>query len=166
MAGRINREWKANDVTQHLRYAGADQAIGNYSGGAVDFSYTPTRDVFVMHLAVVLQDVGTFDSGFYGNNIVLTNGIRFVIKDADGTEVKDIMDGHVVHTNGDWVHHAEDLTLHAFGQGNPYLTAHFEFWNQVGVPLHLPANHSINMVLHDDFTGLVEHEFLLKGVAI
>jgi len=170
-SGRVNRNWRQELETRHCEGSGGERsAIGNYAVTPEAFTYAPNGDgngFLVMHMTVIVEDAGVMDSGRYGVNIDLTNGIRVVRRvTATEAETGDLMDFHRVRTNAQWTFYAEDLHLYDFGQGNSVYTTHFEFIAQWGVPWYIPNGQEVAVLLNDDFTGLIEHEFHLMGVPL
>jgi len=138
--------------------------IGNYAT-ATTFKWTPGtgRTGYIQRMLINIEDVGSFDSAAYGNNITLTNGISLGVFDSSGTIVTDVVDSHNIKTNADWAMHCHDVTVHDFGLGNETLTARWTFARS-GQPLWVPSGgHYFGVVLNDDFSGLVNHNIHLQG---
>jgi len=153
-------------VTQFLSNGATHQAVGNYSSGVEQFQIVADVGSQQLHLArmiVHIEDVGNFDSGRYGNNIILTNGIHIVAYDADGTTVLKDLDGNEgVLTNSGWGALCHDVTLHDYGLGNNSVTARWTF-ARTGKPLTLSSGQMLSVDLNDDFTGLEAHTFMVQG---
>ncbi len=62
----MNEDW-VNKFA--VNSSGSNQVIGDYSGGEVYFEITPPDNevYYLARLLVYVEDVGSFDSGSYGN---------------------------------------------------------------------------------------------------
>ena len=142
-------------------------ATGNYAtvqrfwrGPAVGKKWVISR------LLVTVEDSGSFDSGNYGNGVVLTNGISVQVWDGSNVDL-DLTDSHPIKTNVDYAHFCYDVAISSFGVGNEYLNARWTFAKAgKGILLDGDATERIAVALHDDFTGLVDHHFLIQGYEV
>jgi len=162
----LNRAWINHPLVTHMTANGTHNMIGDYSVTPVEAKYTAPQDLIITHFMVLVEDVGKMDSSFYGNAIVLTNGIRLVYLDPDGVELFDMLDGQTISVNPDWARFAEGLELITWGTGNEHYVAHFEFYGQWGIPFYVPKDHSVAAILADDFTGLVQQHFAIVGTFV
>ena len=91
---------------------GDTNAVGDYSSETEVFYYQPAADeiVSISRMIVSIEDAGAPDSGKYGNNITLTNGI--VVRLSDSSGVVNTLTGFNILTNGQWAAHCHDLTQH------------------------------------------------------
>jgi hypothetical protein len=113
---------------------------------------------------VRVEDVGTLDSGYYGNNIVLTSGI-VVRAQQNGNQVTARLTGNSpILTNAEWADFCYDVVKTDFGQGNVFLHVRWTFAKS-GRPIRLVGDEGdfLEVVLGDDFTGLVSHGFTVQG---
>ena len=145
---------------------GTTDAIGDYSSTPLNLRlYGGTsKDTVVVHrLIVSVQDSGTFDADKYGNGITLTNGIRVYVKDRDDATMEELT-AFPILSSGDWAAHCHDATLHDFGQGDSILTIRWTF-SKSGLPviLKFAEFEYMEIVLNDDFSGLVHHRFQIQG---
>lgn len=145
---------------------GTKNANGDYSSTATDFKLSPASGerFEIARLNVAIGDSGQIDSGKYGNNITLTNGITVAVKNAAGVIV-DITDGVPVMRNPDWSHLAGvDALPMEWGTGVGKLVVRFTF-ERTGVPLQLDGSSGeyLAVTLNDDFSGLSEHYFMAQG---
>jgi len=115
----------------------------------------------VARLIVQVQDVGALDAGFYGNNIVLANGIIVQHQDAAGLPIRTLTELPVM-TNADWARYSFDSTPSTYGAGNNYVSCRWTF-TKTGSGLILAAGERIAAVFDDDLTGLVGHFFQVQG---
>ncbi len=100
----------------------------------------------------------------YGNlGAALTNGITVRLQDSGGT-VLDLTDGLPVKTNAGWGQLCYDVDLKSWGAGNELLLVRWTF-ERAGQPLRLEGEDSgrLEVVLNDDFTGLLAHTFQVQG---
>jgi len=135
------------------------------SGAPIEFKLSPAfgKTYHVFRLLIQIGDAGVFDTGKYGNNIVLTNGLRLTKCDANG-ELFAYTGQHVVFTNLDWGIHSHDLSYFNFGLGDNGITIRWSFW-KTGSPIILDGNKGeyLAIVLNDNFTGLNNHHFTCQG---
>ncbi len=144
--------------------SGTTNLVGDYSGGATVFKIAPgAGEVFrLARMIGFVEDGGSFDSGYYGNAITLTNGIA--LNHDYGAGTVDMMGGLTVKTSGDWAGLCHDVTHSNFGSGNEFITVRWTF-SKTGqyVRLDGDAGDELRMTLHDNFSGLVNHRFMIQG---
>jgi len=147
---------------------GDTNAIGDYSDpepgvGETEFFVTmPEGEAMVVASGrFYIEATGGFDSGKYGNNIVLTNGIKLHLQDANGNVILDFFqDGGVIMTNAQLAAIGQLPVYLEFGQGNNSLVVS---WTAVAFGTHLLITHENKLVVtvNDDFTDLVQHRFII-----
>lgn len=152
---------------------GAFNATGDYSDGGLgltEFGIQPgPGEIFdIARMIITIEDTGSFDSGSYGNNVTLTNGIAIEkrVGTINGASVLDqsLTGAQPIITNVGWGAYCFDVEVHTFGQGNEFLLARWTFL-KAGVFLRLVGDDDeyFAVRLHDDFSGLVDHGFNLQG---
>jgi len=121
------------------------------------------QDFHIMRMIVYVEDTGAFDADKYGNNITLTNGIEVRTVGAHGITA-DLTAGKPVLTNSHWARYCHDIRVDDFGTGNETLSVRWTF-EKSGKPIILSGtdNERLEIVLSDDFSGLVSHLFLVQG---
>ena len=140
------------------------RANGDYSSGVERFIWTPLTDriAHIARMLITLEDTGAFDAAKYGNNIVLTNGITVHVRNvANDSQVHNLTAGPVLN-NSDWGARAFDSQVNSWGVGNEILAVRWTF-SRAGSPIVLDDSMYLSVDLHDDFTGLVNHRFLIQG---
>lgn len=146
--------------------AGTNNLIGDYSSEATIFWVQPPAGVIldVYRLLIEIADTGSFDADSYGNGITLTNGIQLRKQNDSGTMYDFTAGGNVV-TNANWGRYCYDHMLSDFGSGANYMHVRWTF-ARMGMPLRLNGdkNERLEVVLHDDFSGLVRHHYASQGV--
>jgi len=155
---------------KYLVSGATKNAVGDYSASAVDFELIPASDeVYVLYrIMITVVDVGSFDSGAYGNNITLTNGISVSIANGIEETSIDLVDGLPIKTNADWSRLAGvDVKVLDFGLGDNQLIVRWTF-ERAGAPITLVGDQeeSLKVTLNDDFTGLVSQYFLVQGLLV
>lgn len=139
---------------------GTTNAIGNY--------LTPTRfklnpqagELIVVHeLHIYIEDGGTLDSGFYGNGLTLVNGIRVEV--IQNGVVSGLTNNNVM-TNAHWTRVTFNSQVLTFGIGNAALAFKWDIGATM-VPLALSAGDELAVILNDNFTGLINHSFSMRG---
>lgn len=157
--------------------AASDANIKSFIG---DYSVTPETAIYqpaaneialIFSMNISIEDTGAPDSGKYGNNIVLTNGITFK-KTVDPTGSNrtvedDLTNGSSVKTNGDYARYTRDVTPLTFGTGNTFVNVSHSFKDtSAPVLLHGSDNDRFEVGFSDSFVGLVSHTIYLSGVIL
>lgn len=145
--------------------------IGDYSdtgNGLTEFKIQPAENqtfwLFTMHMH--LRATGKIDSGFYGNNLVLTNGIHFGV---DGDELPPggilFTAPKSITTNTDYEIYGAHIEPSNFGSGDETLRAELNF-SIAGspTPLYGSKHQKFFIRLNDDFSDLVHQYFLFRGL--
>ena len=143
---------------------GTKTAIGNYSTPTIFYIQPPAGTIYrLSRMLPFVEDVGTFDSGSYGNGITLTNGITVRVQDDSGT-LLDLTDGLPIKLNTHWARLCYDMAISKFGTGNEYLHARWTFAKS-GQMVRLVGNNNerLEVVLNDDFSDLVSQYFMVQG---
>jgi hypothetical protein len=146
---------------------GSIDAIGDYSGGEASFKLIPPPGlVYVFEkFHIIIADVGTMDSGGYGNNGAnpLTNGVNFEVR-RNGATLVDFTGGRKIKTNSEWAMYFDELVRYDFGSGDEYLVIRLDEarlkwprWldSRTGDQMHFTVN--------DDLTFLTKHRCLGLG---
>ena len=145
---------------------GNKNANGDYSGvnNTEFFILCPAGFIYLIHRIIIhITDVGNPDSGKYGNNITLTNGINIEVLDSDDNVLEDLTDGFPVKTNADWGRFSYDVQDISFGSGDSSVGCRWSF-DKAGDPITLKPGERFAVMLNDDFSGLVEHTFHIQGL--
>lgn len=144
---------------------GSKNASGNYAT-PTKFSVQPgASEVWRLERLIVhIGDTAGMQAQEYGNlGAALTNGI--IVQTArDGVQTKDYTDGLPVKTNADWGRLCYDVELKTWGAGNEYLQVRWTF-GKSGTPVRLVGsqNDSLDIVLEDNLSGLIDHNFMVQG---
>ncbi len=146
---------------------GVNDAIGDYSRMAEAEAFyiqPPAGTIYIIERMIVfVEDAGTFDSGSYGNGITLATGVVVRIQNDSGT-LHDLTAGIAIKTNPQWGQCCYDAVVSKYGSGNESLSVRWTF-AKGGYPLRLIGdnNERLEILLHDDFTDLVQHTFKIEG---
>lgn len=155
-------------VSQHMRDANnAYNFTGDYSSVATTAIYMPAHGAIVniSNLIVYIEDNGTIDAEVYGALASqLTNGIDVTLTDWEGNSTSLTADENI-KTNGEWSKYAFGIERKAWGIGNEYIMARWDF-EAFHKKLRFEGRlgEALNITLNDDFTGLVKHNFLIQGI--
>jgi hypothetical protein len=117
-------------------------------------------------MVISIEDGAGMDADKYGNGITLTNGITVTAENSG--VIMNLTDPiHPILKNGHWAHYCFDADVKSWGSGNEHLVARWTF-EKFGKPLILRGSHEeyLAVNLHDTFTALVEHHFLVQGYVI
>lgn len=146
--------------------SGTRNANGDYSVTAEEFFFknVTSEDGIVLNSMIVsiVDDSGFREERYGALGAALSNGIRIQVKDENDTIVNEFTSNEIIKTNGDWAKFCYDVDLKTWGGGNSILVARYTF-GEAGTPLFLPFNYTFSIVLNDDFTGIIEHFFHIKG---
>ncbi len=152
----------------YLSNGATHQVLGNYSDagtGAEEFKVTcktGSQRLHINRMIVYVEDVGTFPSDKYGYNLALTNGIHVAVQNASDVEIKDLDGNQNVKTNAQWSRLCYDVAYQPYGSGNDSLSVRWTFGNS-GKKVSLSSGQSLVVTANDDFSGLVEHTFMVQG---
>lgn len=131
---------------------------GNYSDagdGKTLFSIKaqPGEIIALYRVIATVRDGGSFDSGSYGNGIILTNGITFCYKN---NFVETCPTAVPIKTNPDWGIYCYDTLVSSYGSGDETLQARWTF-AKMGIPFILDGDigAEVGVYVHDDISGLV-----------
>lgn len=138
----------------------------DYSSAAeIAYIQPGASEVFrVARMIVGIEDTSGFSAAEYGNlGGGLTNGVT-VRKQSDGGTLIDLTDGLPVKTNASWGMLCYDVDLKTWGVGDELLVVRWTF-AKAGQYLRLDGsnNERLEVVLNDDFSGLVAHTFMVQG---
>lgn len=141
-------------------------AIGDYSAtrGVWMIKPKPGEIIHIARIVVSYKDDGSFDSGSYGNGIVLTNGITSYFRQ-NGVDVYPGFDPNLpILKNPDWAAICFDTRVDTYGSGEEQLSVRFSF-NKTGKDIILYGDTGDEYVLYfdDNFTGLISHRILAQG---
>jgi len=140
-------------ISKHLRDA---NNVYNFVG---DYSVTPTTAFYVpehgaianiSNLVVLIEDE-------------LSTGIAITLSDDRGN-VTSLTADENIKTNADWTKYAFDIERKAWGVGNEYIVARWNFETfSKKLSLEGRFGERLNVILNDDFSNLVNHNFLIQG---
>jgi hypothetical protein len=147
---------------------GAKSATGDYSSAPTVFLIQPPpKEVYrISRMIVTIEGDLNMRADRYGSlPDALANGITVQVH--NGVDVvADLTDGVPITNNAEWARAAFDVDLKNWGpgMGREYLLVRWRF-SDAGQFLRLEGrlNESLRVRLNDDFTGLIEHYFMVQG---
>jgi len=154
---------------------GQVDAIGDYSSSEGIFYITPPagHKYFISRIIVFIEDIGAFDSGKYGKDLVLGSGVNLTSTVSGNTRS---LTPIPVLTNSQWGQYCYDISLHSFGGGQVNGVMVVRWTATKALPpgldaldaniLMLHENDVLEMHLNDDFSNLVGHRFIVQGVDV
>ena len=172
---RVAHKYLSQFLTTTGDPEGVSEAIGDYSGSEVSFYIEPAvgEKYYIDRLLVYIEDVGAFNSGKYGKDVVVTRGVH--IHDTVGGVLQDLTP-HPIMTNSNWGQYCYDISLHSFGGGqvNGVMVVRWTFSKALPPGLDaleanmlvLHAGDKLEIKLNDDFSDLVAHRFIVQGVRV
>jgi hypothetical protein len=115
-------------------------------------------------MLVYVEDAGAFAAEEYGAIPTLTNGVLVQKHDANGL-VTDLTGGKPVKSNAQWSRTCYDMQEQSFGTGNNHIAVRWTF-SKAGSPVVLDGTKGefLRVLLNDDLSGLVEHNFFVQGL--
>lgn len=138
---------------------------GDYSAAAQEFYIQPPANETwrVQRVIILIRDGAMFAADNYGAGAVLTNGISIQLAN-DGGVLQDLTSGVPIMDNASWGAHCYDYTDHVFGAGDNFLAVRWTFEHS-GRPVMLRGSleQRLQVVLNDDFTGLIDHRMKFDG---
>lgn len=144
---------------------GTMNANGDYSATAQDFFFQPAFGVYVFRMIIMIEDTNGMRAEEYGNlGVALNNGYTIMKKDSDDIVQLDINDSVSIKTNAEIGRSGFETDIKSWGAGDEVLLAGCKFAD-TGAPLELDRNDKLVVTLNDDFTGLIEHFFMVQGIA-
>ncbi len=145
---------------------GVINAVGDYTTPEI-FYIKPTNDevIEIDRLVIHILDSGTLPVGEYGGlGSALTNGIDIQVTNARSIS-RSILPS-VIKSNVGLLHLTDlGFSLVSFTGGIESITAVFDCKNGRGRCLILDGSqdHKLEILLSDNFTGLVDHHFIAHG---
>ena len=152
-------------IFKWLRESGGSRdAAVNGSITPVLFEYTSLEDTTELtRLIVSIVDSNTFEATQYGSRILLPNGLKVELIDAQGAVILDLLDGEVIHSNAEWQAMCFDWHYNSVGVGDNVAVARWTL-EKAGEPLYLKVGEKFRVTVQDDLTGLTSHYFQLQGI--
>lgn len=167
---RTTGSGKQNPLITHILDTDGDktgtiEAIGDYSvTPEIFYLQPPAGEVWQLtRLLFFVQDSGSFDADNWGNNITLTNGIILRIQDDSGT-IFDFTQQVPIVSSGHLGVYMFDVEVFTWGSGDEILAARYTFAKSgANIRLIGDNNERFEVLLNDDFTGLVSQHFMVQG---
>jgi hypothetical protein len=156
-----------NWISAYLSNGVTTHAIGNYAAGVEQFKYSPTKKVELHRLITYIQDTGNFAVSTYGNGVVLTVGLRVVVRNINDALVQALDGGEPVKSNADWSSLCYDINYHSFGVGDNALAVRWTF-ERAGAPVLIDGTlgEYLAVELNDNYAGLTDHTFNVQGIVL
>ena len=176
------------EVAQFLTQAGDGtgdpEAVGDYSGGAVEYNLKVQQPVGVTanrpegQVVMVLQSLSifvgfsatlsAFDHSQYANLPELLNGVKIEIRGAAQATLRNLSAGDAVTTNGGLLSittRYERMQWLGNGAGANGYNFVYDFDNIFpgGITINETLDEYLSVVVNDDFTGLTNHRFFATG---
>lgn len=139
--------------------SGDTNAVGDYSDTPTEFFYQPAAGCVELISRMVIymggKDVG---KGGYGNGDALTNGIRIQTANTIPEATMDLDGGRPIFAEKQWKRVCYDLSP----VDEESRSARWTFAKS-GLPLILSHEDRLVVTLHDDFSHMDEHTFMVHG---
>ncbi len=145
--------------------SGVKVATGNYSvSEEIFYIQPPAGKVYQLTRMIVTMQDTTMQWGQYGGIGALGTGVVVRVVD-DGGTIIDITYGVPVDTNGSWGARCFDAEISAPAAGSTFFHCRWTF-ALAGQKIRLDGdgnNERLEVVLNDDFSGLLAHGFQVHG---
>jgi len=141
---------------------GAYNHNGDYSTTAAEVFYQAPAKYVIHTVFATIADASAMNQVDYGAIAGgLTNGVTLWIM-KQGVEIP-LLGGLVIKNNQQWLNVTPDALLTNFPGVPQSFIPVFRLTEGYGSPLVLNPGERFIVKLHDDFTGLVDHTFTLRG---
>ena len=144
---------------------GTKNAIGDYSTPDIFYIQPAAGVVYrVARMIVSIEDGGGMRAERYASlGAALSTGVQVRVQNDSGTVI-DLTNGIPITSNALWGSACYDVDVKSWGAGNDILLVRWTF-ERAGQMLRLDgdANERLEVVLSDDFTGVVGHYFMAQG---
>lgn len=143
---------------------GAYNLNGNYSASPTDFYYQATSTYYVQTLLISISDSTKFLQNDYGGMAsgIVTNGVKLFIKPNGLTEIP-LLSSVAFKYNYEWLQVTPHTILTQFDGLPQTLSINFDIVADYGMPITMNIGDRFIIRLNDDFTGLIDHTFGLRG---
>jgi len=143
---------------------GAYNANLDFSGAITDWFYTAPYQYDIYTILLSISDNANWNSGDYGALPGgLTNGVQLVYRYASGLE-QILLSGISFKYNYQWLSITSDTGITSFAGTTQTGYIAFHMNEEYGQPFRLNPGDSFRVRFHDNFTGLVNHTFGLRGI--
>lgn len=155
-------------ITEFLKDSvGNIDASSNFASDTSFFIAPPLGKIYyISELIVSIEDTGSIDAGFYGNNINLNAGDNgMLVRKSDGFGViKDFTEGLRVKTNAQWSRFSYDLLNSSFGAGRNYASVRWSFAKSGSfIEINGDNGEFLEVVCKGNLDGLNGHYFNVQG---
>jgi hypothetical protein len=154
----------------HLTLDGSGVTFNAIAGasGVTDAFMTPSLDneiLLIEEMNIEIEDAGAMGVDDYGSiNGGVSNGIRLYVCNETGAIEYEITDPlQPITKNVDWIDYTFEHVFDEFAAGNNLFVARWVFSEFGTHPIALPPGWQMMVILQDDFSGLVKHDFLIKS---
>lgn len=156
-------------IYQFLSTDGAGGGTINANG---DYSSTPTRfyiqppqgeEWTILRMIGEIRDTNGFSAEEYGNlGAALTNGLDVRLVNPSGT-IATLAE--TLKYNAEWAAKCYDCDIKTWGTGQEILVFRWTFERDVpgGIVLNGDDGEALEIMMRDNLTGLLEHEFHVRG---
>lgn len=137
---------------------------GDYSAAPTDFYYQATSTYYIHSLLVSISDSAGFNQTDYGaiTSGTVVNGVKMFIKPNGLAEIP-LLSGIGFKYNYEWLQVTPHTILTQFSGLPETLSVDFDIVADYGMPITMNVGDRFIIRLNDNFTGLVNHTFGLRG---
>lgn len=137
---------------------------GDYSSAPTDFYYQATSKYYIQTLLISISDTTNFNQTDYGGiaSGTITNGVKLFIKPNGLSEIP-LLSGVAFKYNYEWLQVTPHTLLTQFAGTPQTLSINFDITTDYGMPITMDIGDRFIIRLNDNFTGLINHTFGLRG---
>jgi len=147
---------------------GAFKIIGDYSSAVEEFYIQPpsNEDYFIIRIVLQLDSEADIDRAKYGTLAALTNGVK-LYHEIDSVKTLLNFGGTAMKDNQALINFSSDMASVELSGANPK-TNLFDLSNvgdrdENAIWLKGSTNDKLIFEVNDDFSGLIDHEIIVKG---
>lgn len=149
---------------------GTEEMAADYSlsNGVYTFG-PPANETWAVSRGIVyISDGGAAAPTEFGNSAALSNGYSIAIYDEDGAAVRELANGYLFKTNGDFARVMYDVQNLGAGAGGDDAYAGRWTWLRAGTYLVLRGDrgHKLGIDLSDDLSVVNSHTWYIDAVKV
>ena len=155
-------------LTQSGDGLGTFNHIGNYSAANTDMHYLATTPFDIHTILINITDTPNFTHNDYGSLTVgtIVNGVKLIYYNKAANYERELLSGYAFTQNHQWLQITPDVKLTTFAGNVQSLVITFDMVREYGTPFTLAIGDKFIVRLHDNFTGLIDHTFGIRGTRV
>ena len=149
---------------QHAKNGDSKDMNVDGSTTAVHFDVLPSSGpLYIQRCNILIIDNNQTPTKFGGLS-ALDEGVMVRVIEADGTVLKDFLDGETIKKNADWVKLAgTDDPIRSPTSGDDEFAVRWTLTKGLGAPLYLCTGRLLRYTIQDDLSNLTQFEIMAQG---